>query len=415
MTRLKTIILVLIVLSCEPIPKEDEHFLYNVLKQNPGQFNSILENPEFFEVQIIYTQIDRDEYNQPHFKTFYFNVDSTRYFYPASTVKLPGVLLSLEKLHTLNIDGLDKYTTMLSDSTYSGQQSVTKDSTAQNGLPSIAHYVRKILIVSDNDGFNRLYEFLGQKDFNEKLSEKGYHTRILHRLQRFLSPDENRHTEAIRFLHGDTVVYSQPMLVNEDSIVPPAIILKGKAYMKDDSVLVNEPFDFTYKNFFPLTDQHKMLRSVIFPESVPASTRFQLNDDDRRFVLQYMSQLPRETAFPPYYKDSTYYDAYCKFLLFGNDRDTIPPGIRIFNKIGNAYGYLTDNAYIVDFDHNVEFMLSAVINCNTDGIYNDGEYDYDSLGYPFMKNLGQLIYQYELKRNRMNKPDLSEFILQYDQ
>lgn len=414
MTRLKTIILAFIVLSCDPLPQEGENFLSDLMKQNPGQFNSIIKNPEFFEVQIIYTQINRDENNQPHFKTFYFNVDSTRYFYPASTVKLPGVLLVLEKLHELNINGLGKHTSMLSDSSYSGQQSVKRDSTSQNGLPSIAHYARKILIVSDNDGFNRLYEFLGQKEFNEKLLAKGYHTRILHRLQRFLSPDENRHTEAVRFIHGDTLVYSQPMLVNEDSIAPPSIVLKGKGYMKDDSTLINEPFDFTYKNFFPLTNQHKMLRSVIFPESVPSSTRFRISDEDRRFVLQYMSQLPRETVFPPYYKDTTYYDAYCKFLLFGNDHDSIPPGLRIFNKIGNAYGYLIDNAYIVDFDHNVEFMLSAVINCNTDGIYNDNSYDYDSLGYPFMKNIGRVVYQYELKRNRMNKPDLSEFKFQYD-
>jgi hypothetical protein len=101
-------------------------------------------------------------------------------------------------------------------------------------------------------------------------------------------------------------------------------------------------------------------------------------------------------------------------LLFGADHDRIPVNIRIFNKIGNAYGFLIDNAYIVDFDNNTEFMLSAVINCNTNGIYNDEEYDYDGLGFPFMKNIGEVIYQYELKRKRVNKPDLSEFRITYD-
>ena len=101
--------------------------------------------------------------------------------------------------------------------------------------------------------------------------------------------------------------------------------------------------------------------------------------------------------------------------MFGDDKTKIPAGIRIFNKVGDAYGYLVDNAYIIDFDNGVEFMLSAVINTNTDGIYNDSKYEYKTLGYPFMKNLGQLIYDFELKRKKEHKPDLSVFRMRYDQ
>ncbi len=126
-----------------------------------------------------------------------------------------------------------------------------------------------------------------------------------------------------------------------------------------------------------------------------------------------MSQLPTETLYPNYALDSTYYDAYCKFLMFGDDKEPIPANIRIFNKVGDAYGYLIDNAYIVDFKNGVEFMLSAVIATNTDGIYNDGKYEYKKLGYPFMKNLGQLVYNYELKRKRKYKPNLSFVKFEY--
>ncbi len=79
---------------------------------------------------------------------------------------------------------------------------------------------------------------------------------------------------------------------------------------------------------------------------------------------------------------------------------------------------LTDNlidvAYIADFDKNIEFFLSAAINCNTDGIVNDDKYAYDSIGFPFMKNLGRVIYDYELKRKRTYLPDLSLFKISYD-
>lgn len=414
MKQLGGLILSLISLvSCNSIDNNAPDLVQKLMEQKPDQFGRIITAKDSLEVQIIYTQIDRDRNNTPSFRSYYFNVDSARYFYPASTVKLPLSLLALEKINQLKIAGLDKYTPMFHDSVYAGQLAVSMDSTSKSGQPSIEHYIKKILTVSDNDAYNRLYEFMGQKETNKILNEKGYQVRLLHRLERALSPDRNRHTEKVRFVNGETIVFEQPMLVNEDSIEAPIRVLKGKGYYKD-TVLVQKPFDFTYKNFYSLTDQQKMLRAVLFPETVDAVNRFNLTDDDYKFIHQYMSQLPTETTYPAYYKDSAYYDAYCKFFMYAKNRDRIPDNIRIFNKVGDAYGYLIDNAYVVDFKNGVEFMLSAVIHVNTDGIYNDGEYDYETIGYPFFRNLGQLIYDYELERPLSNKPDLTKFKLEYD-
>src|SRR5688572_25145351 len=74
--------------------------------------NHVLQNKDSFRIQIIYTQINRDKNNRPTFQNYYFNVDSSLYFNPASTVKLPLALLALEKLNTLNIKGVNKYTTL---------------------------------------------------------------------------------------------------------------------------------------------------------------------------------------------------------------------------------------------------------------------------------------------------------------
>jgi hypothetical protein len=403
------------VTSCASRITENQSLVENLMKRHPSKFREILKNRDTMGVQIIYTQIDRDSLNRPHFRSFYFHVDSTKYFYPASTVKLPLALLALEKINTLNVKGLDKFTPMYNDSTYSGQISVRKDSTSENGKPSVAHYTKKILLASDNDAANRLYEFLGQKEVNKNLKRKGYNIRILHRLERPLKPDQNRHTEAVRFINHDTLVFSQPMLVNEDSIRPPRRVLKGTGYIKNDVELVKEPFDFTYKNSYPIQEQQEILKAVLFPMFTDKKRRFEISEEDRKFVMKYMSQRPGETKYPAYYKDKTYFDAYCKFLMYGESRKPIPTNIRIFNKVGDAYGYLLDNAYIVDFDNNVEFMLSGVIDTNMDGVYNDGIYEYHKVGYPFMKNLGRTIYKYELSRKRKYKPDLSEFKLKYDQ
>ena len=89
------------------------------------------------------------------------------------------------------------------------------------------------------------------------------------------------------------------------------------------------------------------------------------------------------------------------------------PHIRIFNKIGDSYGYDIDNAYIVDFKNKVEFLLSAVVQSNDDGIYNDNRYEYKTVCLPFMKNIGRLIYEQEKKRPKKYLPKLKKFKFHY--
>lgn len=392
-----------------------DRFLDSLLQTRPDWFGDILQHRKEWKVQIVYTRIDRDRSNTPSFTTYSFNIDSNDYFYPASTVKMPVALLALQAVHELSLPGLNRNSSLLHEAAYGGQTAVFNDPSSPDGRPTVSQYVKKIFMVSDNDAFNRLYELLGQQYINDKLHKMGYaDAEILHRLQISMTADQNRHTNPIRMYDSTgKLLYTQPMLFNQtqysqrhDSV--------GAGYYNGD-VLIHQPMDFSRKNRIALADLHNVLRAVMFPQSVPASQRFNFTDDDYRFVKQYMSQWPTESLYPDYASDSvSYWPAYCKFLLFGSEKGPLPPSIRIFNKVGDAYGFLTDVAYIVDFEKQTEFMLSARIYCNTDGILNDDKYDYDSIGFPFMKHLGQLIYDYEWKRPRAVKPDLSAFKMQYD-
>ncbi len=397
------------------LAQKTDKFLAQLLKNSPELFGPVLRDPARYEVQILYTQIDRDADNKPSFRSYRYRLDRKQYFYPASTVKLPAVLLALE---TLNQHGVRPDTPMLTDSAYSAQTRVTTDTTAQNKLPSVAQYARKILLVSDNDAFNRLYELIGQCGFNERLHQKGYRDlRIVHRLESRMNADQNRHTNPVRFVEKGQIVWEQPAQVCDNTPRPDSIIQRGLGYIgqgrNGQDSLIRQPFDFTGKNFFALEDQQMILRAVMFPEAVEERQRFNLAADDYPFLYQYMSQLPRETPFP-HYDPATYYDSYCKFLLAGDQRTTFPKSVRIFNKVGDAYGYLLDNAYIADFDKGIEFMLSAVIYVNSDGILNDNKYDYSTVGIPFLANLGRVVYDYERRRKRPRKPDLSRFRVVYD-
>lgn len=391
--------------------KEDP-FFKEVLKAYPGMFDSLLLHRKDQNVQIIYTEINRSADGAPTLKKHYFNRDDKAYFYPASTVKLPVALLALERLNELTVKGLDKNTTMITEAGYSGQTPVYNDPNTAEGKPTVAQYIKKILLVSDNDAYNRLYEFLGQEYVNASLYKKGYQqSQILHRLDVFLTEDENRHTNPVNFYdNNNNLLYSKPLLFNQKQYNGRRDSL-GRGYYSNGK-LISLPMDFSKKNKITLDELNQVLTSVIFPQSVPPSQRFNLTEEDRHFVLQYMSQLPSESLYPSY--DSHYYDAYVKFILYGSEEGTIPKNIRIFNKVGLAYGQLTDLAYVVDFEKNIEFMVSATIDCNEDGILNDDKYGYDNIGYPFMKNLGRALYQHELTRKRNFKPDLSSLIFTYN-
>ncbi|KAA9040659.1 serine hydrolase [Ginsengibacter hankyongi] len=388
-----------------------DSFLVNLLSQYPQYFDSVVKNKTNWNVQIIYTQINRDKNNVPSFTDYFFNVDSAKYFYPASTVKLPIALLALQRLNELNKTGITRSTSMITDAAYSGQTATYNDPQTADGRPTIESYIKRIFLVSDNEAFNRLYEFLGQQYINEQLHAKGYEdAQILHRLEISLSEDENRHTNPVNFLDSNNnVLYSQPLVYNSD-IYDERHDSLGDAYYSNGQ-LINTPMNFSKKNRVSLEDLHQILRSVIFPGEVPEKQRFNLTKTDYDFVYQYMSQFPSETIHPSY---DSLPDAYVKFLLYGAQKEPLPKNIRIFNKPGDAYGQMIDIAYITDFDKNIEFFLSAAINCNTDVVLNDDKYEYDTIGLPFMKNLGRVIYNYELKRKKTFQPDLSSFKINYD-
>ncbi|TQM51982.1 beta-lactamase family protein [Arcticibacter tournemirensis] len=403
------LLLMFVMISVSLVAQKTDKWLAELLySKGSPLFRKVLDNPGTYQYQVIYTRIDRDKQNKPHFKSYYLNTDRERYFNPASTVKLPTALLALEKLNEINVKGLDKYTDMITDSAFSGQTSVLKDVSSESGYPSIAHYVKKIFLVSDNDAYNRLYEWVGQQTLNEKLWKKGYtNTRITRRFWP-MTDEENRHTNPISFLKDGKRIYQLPAAFSEAQFDFSKKVSIGNSYYNRDEVLIKEPMDFTRHNCFPLEDQQRILRSVLFPESVSKDKRFGLTADDYSFLYKYLSMLPRESDFPRY--DTTeFFDSYAKFFIYRAEKRNIPRQMRIYSKAGWSYGFLTDNAYIADLENNCEFLISATIYVNSDGVLNDDKYDYETIGYPFFKELGEIIHQKEIQRNRKNKPDLSRF------
>ena len=388
--------------------------LENILRSDTSSvLQKMMADPVKYRIQIIYTQINRDANNRPDFKNYYYHVNRDFYFYPASTVKLPLALLSLEKLNRLGKRGVDKFTRMKFDSSYSGESALLMDSTSETGFPSIAQFIRKAFLISDNDAYNRMYEFVGQEELNRRLHVLGYRDMRIVRQFMPLNENENRHTNAVYFLDNQgKLLYSQQPAFNRDSFRFSPEVKLGIGYLNARDSLIREPMDFTRHNRIPLEDLQLLLQTTLFPISVPETKRFHLSAGDYSFLYRYLSQYPSETPYPKY-DTSVFYDSYVKFY-FQKGGHAVPGTIRVFNKVGWAYGFLTDVSYIVDLSNHIEYMLTATVYANEDGILNDNTYEYESMALPFLYRVGQDIYKFDLSRKRAFKPDLKKFRLEYE-
>ncbi len=350
--------------------------LKETLASDNKNIKNLMANPAEFELQIIYTQIKRDKDNKAILKDFTYNLDANNYFYPASTVKFPIAVLVLEKLNIIS------------------NTSINTLYSIDNGTDKLrfSEEISKVFAVSDNEASNNLFEFIGFDYLNQSMHTKGLKPfRISHRIS---TPNADEPIlKSITLYKDDNSVVHFPSKTDKSS-VPLTInnLKKGIGYLKDD-VVINAAFDFSEKNYYPLETLHNTLKRIIFPENFKESERFNLTKTDREFILFSMQNSPKNAGYDPI----EYYDGYCKFFMFGDTKEAIPKTIKIYNKVGDAYGTLTDCAYIVDAENKVEFMLSATILVNKDGIFNDDKYEYETVGLPFLAELGRILYLKNLK------------------
>ncbi len=394
----------------------DNQLLEKIFNSMGNDFPEIVSDPEKYRIQILYSKIDRDINQKPKFTTFTFRTDSNKYFYPASTVKFPSAVLALDKLKIYSSQNINKDTHLTIGDGFNGMTEVIEDTSSINRKASIAHYIKKILVISDDDAFNRIYEFLGQEYLNKRMWGIGYDDfKVSHRLSLPLTIEENQYTNPFNFYDNlGRKILNQPMQHSKlEFEVSTKKNFIGNAYLKNGEK-INNAMDFTQKNYFKLSDQHHFLRQIIFPGTIMNDDqKLNLSESDYNFLYEWMQKLPRQSTFPTYNDYLRYYDGYCKFFIYGDSKEKIPDNIKIFNSVGWAYGFLIDNAYVIDTVNDVEFFLSAVIYINKNEILNDDQYEYYELGLPFLAKLGKIIYNYELKREKAVSPDFSRYLLKY--
>ena len=350
--------------------------LQTALASKNPKIKTVIDALDAHEIQIIYTEIERKN-DSLKFIDHIFQLDSTQYFFPASTVKLPISVLTLAKLNT--IPNMNRDTRFFVEGD-------TLETT-------FAKEIEKALIVDDNEAYNRLFEFLGQDYINKELENIGLKsTRISNRIATENSEEittkplvvfENDSTTTI--LNGTINTSARSILKNK--------IKKGIGFYEEDS-LMNEPFDFSLKNYYPIKEQHQLLKTLMFSEKYKAHEKLNLTKEQLSFIHSTLNTIPKKQGYDPI----IYHDSYCKYFMFGDHKENIPEHIKIYNKTGKEYGTLTETAYIIDNKNNIEFMISATILANKNGIFNDDSYEYEEIGIPFLAQLGRELNTIELNQ-----------------
>lgn len=361
------------------------------------RLGAVMDDPAGHRVQVIYTRVGRSHDGDRELLRERFRIDPDGYFYPASVIKFPIAVAALEWLNDLDVPGLDRDTTMLTDAVRPAQTPATEDATAPRGMPSVAHYIRKLSIVSDNDASNRLFELLGTDELKARLARWGMtETRLTHRLAVRLPPEENRHFNPVRFVDQDGIVHAVPARTgaNLAAGVEPIPLGVGELIA---GAYVEGPKDFAGLNHMPLAEVHGLLEAIVFPDLVPEATRPGITTSDRALLLEAMRVMPSESDIEAYRDADRFPDGFANYFIMGRDPSRLPKGVTITNKVGRAYGFLTETAHIVDSVYEVEFLLSATVHVNANRIYNDDDYEYDELGFPFLAELGRLMLEHARK------------------
>ena len=363
-------LLLLLCIGCQKTPLE------KVLASDAPAIKKVMGNPSKYEVQIMYTEINKENPENVIFTDYEYRVDDNKYFYPASTVKLPAAIFALEKITE---DQRLELTHKFQLETDSIETSITEE-------------IRKALFISDNEAYNRLFEYVGKDELNKRLKERGIKGRFSHRLS---APDaDNLTSKSFVFQTNDSTITIPRRENKEIEALDLKLLSKGKGYMENDS-LINAPKDFSKKNYMPVRSLHSIVKRLIFPSNFPEEQRFKLRASDRVAFINTMGVVPRRLRYNP----KQYPDNYVKFFVIGDlgPTEKKPKDLHIFNKVGVAYGYLIDCAYIVNEATNKDYIITAVVHVNENQIFNDDQYEYDEIGFPFLAELGRQLVNHSGK------------------
>ena len=345
----------------------------------------IIKEKEDYEIQILLTKID--QYNSKvDFQEYKYQLDDNKYFYPASTIKLPIVVLTLKKINELRSKGSE--ITLKSKITLNYKDDYS-ELVIRDSITSFQNLIADVFLVSDNSASNILIDFIGYNYFNHEMENAGFDKTYLN--HKFNPDPYVNSTWQISDLDNNIIssINDNQKIIKADEKTNG--LEKGeRRYFKGE--ILDESLNFSEKNRSSITDMHNLIKYIFYPEIFDSTNTFNLNVEDYDFLRYWMSRFTYEDIGEKFIGDEKFFETYNKFFIHGDEQSVSNEQIRVYNKIGQAYGTSIDNGLIKNYQDNVEFILTATIYTNKNKVINDNLYEYDDLAVPFLAKLSRAIY-----------------------
>lgn len=356
----------------------DDRALGALLEERP-EFARFAASPERYRLQVLVGTVATAASGEVTVHHAGYRVDA-EYIYPASAIKS---LLSVASLAEARRRGGGVQTALgICDALRC--KAIRDRSNRGRGELTVGHAVRKIQLVSDNDAFGQLFDFVGQATLNESLWELGLSSvRLHHRMGR--RPDELGEPPAIGL-----VLDGQGARARRTIVLPPTPAARldvGRAHVDEHGRSWEAPMSFADKNYASLRDLQRLNIALVLPQAREAAG-LGLAEEDRRWLLKAMTEHPNDSDNPRYPGPRFGVDAH-KPLLVGVRRVIDEEHVRHVGKAGRAYGFHLANAYVEDRRSGRGIFVTAAIYVNPNGVVNDNRYSYDGTTAPFMADLGE--------------------------
>ncbi len=314
-----------------------------------------------------------------------------QYFYPASLVKLPLALMTLEKIKRLNLD--------LNHSIQLGAYAPCKYDgfvkLGQQQTITFRQLLEELLVVSDNNHYNTLFHFITPKEINKALKEKGFTDSYIYKSFEGCELDQQLHCGEILVKNTENkVVFRQEASSLDTNLMMQSFpysekrLVGSKRY--ENRKIIKEPIDFNYTNDLSLLDIHILIESLF--ENDKVVELWDILPKHKEFLLTCMQKFPREMiqSYHPNYKEIE--DNKFKYFRIG-ESPIDSNNKRTFSKIAYSYGFTTETAFI-PYNEKEGLFLSMTIYTNENGILNDGKYEYDEIARPVFSRIANLLYTY---------------------
>ena len=345
----------------------------------------IIKEKEDYEIQILLTKID--QYNSKvDFQEYKYQLDDNKYFYPASTIKLPIVVLTLKKINELRSKGSE---ITLKSKIILNYKDDFSELVIRDSITSFQNLIADVFLVSDNSASNILIDFIGYNYFNDEMKNAGFDKTYLN--HKFNPDPYVNFTWQISDLDNNLISSindNQKIIKADEKTIG---LEKGeRRYFKGE--ILDESLNFSEKNRSSITDMHNLIKYIFYPEIFDSTNTFNLNVEDYDFLRYWMSRFTFEDIGEKFIGDEKFFESYNKFFIHGDQQSVSNEQIRVYNKIGQAYGTSIDNGLIKNYQDNVEFILTATIYTNKNKVINDNLYEYEEIAEPFLAKLSRGIY-----------------------